>query len=168
MGSHRVGHDWSDLAAAAVTYSVLCFNKVDKHLKSPAYVFSSSSPSPLPNGTGFCIYDLLSQVVLVVKNLPANGGDVRTAGLIPGSGDPLEEAGHGNPLQYSCLENPMDRGAWWAIVHGVAKSRTQLKRLSTHTHTWSYPCGYLDSYDLWPHPPTLHNNRCTFLPFHSG
>ena len=40
--------------------------------------------------------------------------------------------GHGNPLHYSCLENPMDRGAWWATVHGVAKSRTRLKRLSTH------------------------------------
>ena len=45
--------------------------------------------------------------------------------------DPLE-GGHGNPLQYSCLENPMDRGAWWAIVHGVAKSQTQLKGLSMH------------------------------------
>ena len=53
-------------------------------------------------------------------------------GSISGSGeDPLEE-GHGNPLQYSCLENPMDRGAWRATVHGVAKSRTQLKRLSMH------------------------------------
>ena len=45
--------------------------------------------------------------------------------------------GHGNPLRYSCLENPKDRGAWWAIVHRVTKSRTQLKRLSMHTH--SYP-----------------------------
>ena len=41
---------------------------------------------------------------------------------------------HGNPLQYSCLENPMDRGAWWARVHGVVKSRTRLKQLSTHAH----------------------------------
>ena len=42
--------------------------------------------------------------------------------------------GHGNPLQYSCLENPMDRGAWWATVHRVARSHTRLNRLSTHTH----------------------------------
>ena len=50
---------------------------------------------------------------------------------IPGSGRSPRE-GSGNPLQYSCLENPMDRGAWWATVHGVAKSLTQLKRLNTH------------------------------------
>ena len=52
-----------------------------------------------------------SQVVLVVKNPPANAGDVRDVGLIPGSGRP-PGGGHGNPLQYSCQENPMDRGAW--------------------------------------------------------
>ena len=63
---------------------------------------------------------------LVVKNLPANEGDIRDMGPIPGSGrSPGGE--HGNPLQYSCLENSMDRGAWWATVHGVAKSWTQLK-----------------------------------------
>ena len=43
--------------------------------------------------------------------------------------------GHGNPLQYCCLENPMDKGAWWAIVHRVSQSRTQLKQLSTHART---------------------------------
>ena len=62
----------------------------------------------------------------IVKNLPANARDIRDArdvGLIPGSGKYLG-GGHGNPLQYSCLENPMDRGAWRAIVHGVANSRT--------------------------------------------
>ena len=65
-----------------------------------------------------------SQVVLVVKSLPANAGDVRDKGLIPGSGSsPGGE--HGNPLQYSCLENPMDR-ARWAKVYGVAKSWIQL------------------------------------------
>ena len=58
-----------------------------------------------------------------VKNLPANAGDTRDAGLIPGSGRSPGE-GNGNPLQYSCLENPMDRGAWWATVHGVAESDT--------------------------------------------
>ena len=71
-----------------------------------------------------------SQVVLVVKNPPADAGDVGDAGLIPGSG--RSSGGEcGNPLQYSCLENPMDRGAWQATVHGVAKSRTRLKQLST-------------------------------------
>ena len=60
----------------------------------------------------------------VIKNLPANAGDIRDASLIPGSGISLGE-GNGNPLPYSCLRNPMDRGAWQAIVHGVAKSQTQ-------------------------------------------
>ena len=55
----------------------------------------------------------LSVVVLAVKNLPANAGDIRNAGLIPGSGI-SPGGGHGSPFQYSCLENPMDRGAWWA------------------------------------------------------
>ena len=51
--------------------------------------------------------------------------------------DPLEE-GHGNPIQYSCLENPMDRGAWWATVHRAAKSQTWLKQFSMDTHTTPY------------------------------
>ena len=56
-------------------------------------------------------------------NLPTNAVDKSDVGSIPGSGRFLEE-GNGNPLQYSCLENPMDRGAWWATVHRVTKSRT--------------------------------------------
>ena len=64
-----------------------------------------------------------SQVELVVKNLPAKAGDLRDVGLIPGSGR-CPGGGNGNPLQYSCLENPMDRGAWRATVHGAAKSQT--------------------------------------------
>ena len=63
------------------------------------------------------------QVVLVVKNLPANAGEARDMGSIPGSGR-SPGRGNGNPLQYSCLENPRDRGAWWATVHGVAKNGT--------------------------------------------
>jgi len=59
-------------------------------------------------------------VALVVKSLPANAGDIRDAGSIPGLGRSPGE-GHGNPLQYSCLRNPMDRGAWWAIIHRVAE-----------------------------------------------
>ena len=59
----------------------------------------------------------------VVKNLPANAGDIRDMGSIPESGRSPGK-GHGNSLQYSCLENPMDRGAWRATVHRVAKSWT--------------------------------------------
>ena len=74
-----------------------------------------------------------SQVVLVVKNLPASPGDVRDTSSILGSGrSPGGE--HGNPLQYSCLENPMERGAWWATVYRVTKSRTWLKQLSSNIH----------------------------------
>ena len=58
----------------------------------------------------------------MVKNLPVNAGDLRDANLIPGLGRSLGR-GHGNPLQYSCLENPMDRGTWWARVHSIAKSQ---------------------------------------------
>ena len=57
----------------------------------------------------------------MVKNPPAKGGDIRDVGLIPGSGR-SPGGGHGNSLQYSCLENPLDRGAWRATVHSVAKS----------------------------------------------
>ena len=70
------------------------------------------------------------QVVLVVKNPPANTGDIREVGLISGFGR-SPGGGQGNPLQYFCLENPMDRGVWLATVHNVTKSRTPLKRLSS-------------------------------------
>ena len=62
-------------------------------------------------------------MALVVKNLPANAGDIRDVGSIPGLGR-SPRGGNGKPLQYSCLENPMDRGAWRATVHGVVKSQT--------------------------------------------
>ena len=71
------------------------------------------------------------QVAFMVKNPPANAGNViRDVGWIPGSGRSPGE-GHGNPLQYSCLENPNDGGAWRAIVHRVTKIQTPLKLLST-------------------------------------
>ena len=95
VGLHRVGYDWSDLAAAAA-----------RSLWA-------------------------SQVALVVKNLPASAGDVRDSGSIPGSGT-SPGGGQGNPLQYSYVENPMDRGAWRATVHRVAQSRTWLMWLSMH------------------------------------
>ena len=62
-------------------------------------------------------------MVLVVKNLPANAGDVRDTGSHPGLRR-SPSGGNGNPLQYSCWENPMDRGAWQATVHWIAKSQT--------------------------------------------
>ena len=67
-------------------------------------------------------------MVLVVKNPPANVGDLRDAGSVPGLGSSPGE-GHGSPLQYSCLENPMDRGAWWP-------SSTRLQRLDVTEATW--------------------------------
>ena len=73
---------------------------------------------------------------LLVKNLPADAGNITDAGSIPGSGR-YPGGGHGNPLQYSCLGNPMDRGAWGVTIRGVAKSQTQLKRLSMNTHNRS-------------------------------
>ena len=91
MGSHRVGHDWSDLAAAAAA---------------------------------------------VVKNLPANAGNAVEAGSVPGLGR-SSGGRNGNPLQYSCLENPRDRGAWWATVHRVMKSWTWLKWLSIYAVTFA-------------------------------
>ena len=60
-------------------------------------------------------------IVLVVKNLPANAGDMKDLGSIPGSGRSPGE-GNGYPLTYPCLENPIDRGVWWALVHGVAET----------------------------------------------
>ena len=83
---HRVGHDWSDLAAAEVT-------------------------------------NWASLVAQLVQNPTANAGDARDVDLIPGSGRSPGER-NSSPLQYSCLENPLDRGAWRATVHWVTKSRT--------------------------------------------
>ena len=91
-----------------------------------------------------------SQVALLVKNPLPNAADVRDTGLIPGSGR-SPGGGHGNPLQYSCLENSMDGGAWWATVHGLAKSRTQLSdfqfrpvhsrsRVWLFATPWTAPC----------------------------
>ena len=83
----------------------------------------------------YCIFHTpwASQVVLVVKNLPANEGDVRETSSIPGLGRSPGGQG-GNSLQYSCLENPRDKGVWRATVHGVAQCQTWLKWLSMHAH----------------------------------
>ena len=80
----------------------------------------------------------------MVKNPPANAGDITDVGLIPELGRSPGE-GHGNPLQHSCLENPMDRGAWRATVHTGTKSQTQLKRPSLQASGYSYIKFYLDN-----------------------
>ena len=81
---------------------------------------------------------LASQVAQVIKNPPANAGGIRDEGSIPGLGR-SPGGGHGNPFQYSCLENTMDRGAWQATVQRVAQSWTWLKPLSTqHAHSTQY------------------------------
>ena len=67
----------------------------------------------------------------VIKSPPANSGDIRDTGWIPGLGR-SPGGGHDNPLQYSCLENPMDRETWWATVPGVSKSQKRLKQFSMH------------------------------------
>ena len=85
----------------------------------------------------------------MVKNLPANAGDVRDAGLTPELGR-SPGGGHGNPLQY-CLENPMDRRAWWATVHRVTKSRTQLKQHNKYMLN-----------DIFKHPYPLTNQALHF------
>ena len=79
-----------------------------------------------------------SQVLLVIKNPPANAGDVRDTGSIPGLGK-FPGGGQGNPLQYSCLENPVDRGAWRARARRVTKSWISLKWLGTY---WSPGQGF--------------------------
>ena len=76
-------------------------------------------------------------MALAVKNPLANAGDIRDTGSMPGSGR-SPGGRHGNPLQYSSLENPMDRETWQAMVHRVAKTRTELKRLSTHACTQGF------------------------------
>ena len=98
---------------------------------------------------------VVSQVALVVKNLPANSGDRGEVGSVSELGRSPGE-GHGNPLQYYCLENPMDWGAWQAVVHGVPKSQTWL---STHTYGKPImPCCYL-------HHSSFSYDRLFFLSF---
>ena len=80
---------------------------------------------------------------IVVKVLPANAGDTRDKGSVPGSGRSLG-GGNGTQLHYACLGNSLDKGAWWSIVRGVARSRTQL---STHTEQ-TKPCWKYNHWSL--------------------
>ena len=117
MGSHRVGHGWSNLAAAAAA----CYISAKIHGGSDG---------------------------------KASACNVEDPGSLPGSGRSPGE-GHGNPLQYSRLENPTDRGAWWATVHRVAKSWTQLKQFSMHAqviYSLKFSC-------LWSMDFTKHNHN---------
>ena len=135
------------------------------HQRSPrilewvAYLFSIGSFQPRDPTRVFCIAGRFFtswatrgaqywafQVVLMVKNPPANAGDARDMVLIPES-ERSPRVGNGHPLQYSWLGNPIDRGAWRATVHGIAKSRTQLSKTTTiilyiymyiHTHIHTY------------------------------
>ena len=86
------------------------------------------------NGIVLCCAMLAGSAV---KEFTCNTEAAGDLGSIPGSGR-SPGAGHGNPLQYSWLENPMDRGAWWALVRRVAKSQTRLKQFSTHAHMLCY------------------------------
>ena len=86
-------------------------------------------------------------MALIVKNLAASAGDESNTGSIPGSGRASGE-GNGNPLQYSYLENPRDREAWWATVHRVSKSRAQLS-MHISTHKWVKNVMYILSFN--PH-----------------
>ena len=88
-------------------------------------------------------------MALVVKNLPANAGDVRDVASIPRLGRP-PGGGHGNPLQSSCLENPVDRGALRATVHSVTKGQTRLKQLSMQTHILSHTTPHTLHHTLTP------------------
>ena len=91
----------------------------------------AKSRTRLSNWTELNVLCVASQVVLVVKNLPVNAGDVRDLDSIPGSGR-SPGGRHSNPLPYSCLENSMDKGAWQAIVHRITESQTWLQRLSMY------------------------------------
>ena len=137
--------DWLDLLAVQGTLKSLLQHHSSKasilrlmhsKIRHSTLLCSIGWPWPCALVKWYTIW--ASQVVLVVKNLPANAGDARDVGLIPGLGRSPGE-GNGNPLQYSCLENPMNRWAWWATVHRAAKSQTLLKKLSMHTQIVQYP-----------------------------
>ena len=133
--------DWRlEIAAGSITH--LPKHRLQQTIREEALVLVSQKVSYLWN----LRYFVLSVTCLgfpdgsVVKNLPANAGDVGVSGLIPESGRSPGGA-NGNPFQYSCLENPTDRGAQWTIVHGAAKSQIQLSTYAGNilvnlTHLW--------------------------------
>ena len=141
MGSHRIGHDWSDLAAAAAriiqavlpgvgfsmgVYWNTCLGR-HRGILLEKHKVNRRSPFHASGCFRVCVWCLgIFQAALVIKNRPAKAGYVTDVGSIPGSGRSPGE-GNGNPLQYSCLENPRDRGAWQGTVHRATKShRTEV------------------------------------------
>ena len=121
----------------------VCGSRISQELFPDAHVNASGLSARLPTALSRSVYHLshltatgASQVALVINSPLASAQDVRTTVSIPGSGRSPGE-GHGYPLQCSCLESPMDRGAWWATVHRVTESQTRLKRLSAHTQIWN-------------------------------
>ena len=113
--------------------SPMCLGKHTTYLEFPTD--RCVHPSPREKSLGLT-FSGASQVALVVKNPPANAGDVTDLSSIPESGR-SPGGGHGNLLQYSCLENPMDRGAWQGTVHNFGKSWIRLRSPSTHAQTFS-------------------------------
>ena len=134
-----------------------CAKSIEVH-KSTTDIVAHAAPSGTEFGGDYHFWNYLIpyphsllafQVAQVVKNPPASAGDAGDLGSIPGAGRP-PRGGNGHPLQYSCLGNPMDRGAWRTAVHGVTKSQT---RLSTHTHTGVPNCASSGKFL----PPRLYN-----------
>ena len=117
-------YNWFTLQYSRHEQSVVNYTPVKLIVIKNLFLYRDHCPYFLKSSKNiasvFCILGFSGDSA--VQNLPTNAGDV---GLIPGSGRSPGE-GNGNPLQYSCLENPMDRGAWWAILHGVRESQTQL------------------------------------------
>ena len=115
-------HYWAHKTRAGPSAMVSLF-KVGLDEGRDRYGFQEASPQSLY--LSLVTSDLHKRLrgTKLVKNLPANAGDARDSGLVPGP-EESPGGGNGNPLQYSCLRNPMDRGAWWATAHGVTKSQT--------------------------------------------
>ena len=88
----------------------------------------------------------------MAKNPPAIAGDIKDVDSVPGSGR-SPEGEHGHPLQYSCLDNPVNRGTWWATVHGVTESRTRLKQL--RRRAWG-----MEGFGVGEHMEVLRERRC--------
>ena len=146
MGSLRVGHNW---ATSLSLFTFMHWRR--KWQPTPVFLPGESQGTEEPSGllsmgshrVGHNWSDLAAAAAAaeghqggfpdgsVGKESACNAVEL---GLIPGSSR-SSGGGHGNPLQYPCLESPMDRGAWWAIVHGVSKSWTWLRWLSTHART---------------------------------
>ena len=170
MGSQRAGHKWATLTfwfckstfVDLHTGTELLGHRVLRYIVLRPQCLSAPSSgqprcisvsfSPFPRILARTRYCPLA--ALVIKNLPASAEDVRSTGSIPVLGRSLG-GGHSNPLQYSYLENPMDRGAWWATIHRVAQSQIWLKCLSTYALCWYLPTWMVSSSNSCSHSFSL-------------